>query len=503
MPSMLMRLVTIGLLGACSLLAQGPILFKIKLDKSIGTTTVSGRLLVFLSEKKPAGERLHSSFIPGEAWVAAMEVAAWKPGESIVLDPDRLAYPDGFSQAMTGEYWAMALLDTNHTYGYHGEDGGDWVSSIAALGKITPASAGTLGLTIDRHVPEKRPTSTENVKLVERKSALLTAFYGRPVWMRAGVVLPPSFEKEPDKQYPAAYKIHGFGGDHRGAWQSAPQLVRDMKSGELSDMVYVFLDASGPTGHHVFADSVNNGPWGRALTEEFIPYLERQYRLIADSHARFLTGHSSGGWSTLWLQITYPDFFGGTWSTSPDPVDFRSFTGVNATAGSRQNFYLTPEGKPLNVARMAGRDLASMKEFVQQEEVVGEVGGQMGSFEWVFSPKGPDGRPLRLFNRVTGELDLNVAKAWEKYDIRGVLERNWDTLGPKLDGKLHLTVGAIDNFHLEEPFKLLCDFLKSKGREVCEVVPGRDHIDLYKEYATYQRGLQRRIDDEMRVAFGR
>ena len=99
-------------------------------------------------------------------------------------------------------------------------------------------------------------------------------------------------------------------------------------------MVHVFLDASFTTGHHVFADSVNNGPWGRALTEEFIPHLEKQFRLIPKTSARFLTGHSSGGWSTMWLEVNYPDVFGGTWSTSPDPVDLHSFTGIDVTPGS-------------------------------------------------------------------------------------------------------------------------------------------------------------------------
>src|SRR5262249_45490533 len=77
------------------------------------------------------------------------------------------------------------------------------------------------------------------------------------------------------------------------------------------------------------ADSANNGPCGRALTDELIPYVEKTFRAIGQPGARFVTGHSSGGWSSLWLQVTYPDFFGGVWSTSPDPVDFHDFQRIN------------------------------------------------------------------------------------------------------------------------------------------------------------------------------
>ena len=264
----------------------------------------------------------------------------------------------------------------------------------------------------------------------------------------------------------------------------------------------IYLDASFSTGHHVFADSVNNGPWGKALTEELIPYLESKYRLIAKPYARFLTGHSSGGWSTLWLQVAYPDFFGGTWSTAPDSVTFKSFTGINTTSGSKDNAYRNADGSVKNLVRMNGKNVASLEEFVKQEEVAGPVGGQMASFDWVFSPRGADGRPMKIFNRVTGEQDPFVQKYWERYDIKLIVERNWATLGPKLLGKVHLVVGSMDTFHLEEAAKMFCAFLASKGREdACEVVPERDHMNLYQKYETYPDGLGLRIAKEMQAAF--
>ncbi|HYK87648.1 MAG TPA: enterochelin esterase, partial [Acidobacteriota bacterium] len=159
------------------------------------------------------------------------------------------------------------------------------------------------------------------------------------------------------------------------------------------------------------------------------------------------------------------------------------------------------DGKPRNLARGNGKELASIEQFARQEEVQGEYGGQMASFEYVFSPKGPDGRPMRLFNRITGEQDPAVQRAWQKYDIHHILESNWANLGPKLKGKLHIFCGAADTFHLEEAVSLLCNFLKSNGAKAeCEIVPGRDHFDLYRRYKSYPEGLDTRIDEEMQAS---
>jgi enterochelin esterase-like enzyme len=370
----------------------------------------------------------------------------------------------------------------------HGVKPGDSAPVKLVINKLTP--------------PRPKLADTENIKLVEFESPMLSAFWGRSIVMRAGVVLPPDYLKDASKRYPAVYNIHGFGGDHTAAWRRGPAIVKDIAEGRRFPMVHIFLNASFPSGHHVFADSVNNGPWGRALTEEFVPYLEKKFPLIPKTGARFLTGHSSGGWSTMWLEVTYPGVFGGTWSTSPDPVDLHSFTGIDVTPGSTQNAYRTKDGRPRNLVRMRGKEVASLEQFAKAEEVQGEYGGQFASFEWVWSPRGPDGRPMKLFDRETGEQDPFVQLAWQKYDIRRIVESNWQTLGPKLQGKLHLVVGSEDTFHLEEAAIMLCDFLKSKGREdVCEIVPGRDHADLYQKYKTYPDGLELRIDQEMRAAF--
>lgn len=490
-------------LAVCLAQAQ-PLRLRVTLAPEAASAPVSGRMLVFMTDEAEPRETLSGSFFPGRGWVAALEFESIAPGETVEFDPDVRATPRAFSKAPRRSYQIMALLDRNHSYPYTGQAGGDLYGPVVRVADLDPAHvAAPIALTISKREPERgRAADTAEVKVVEFQSALLTRFWGRPITMRAGVVLPPSFAKSPERRFPAVYVHHGFGGSYRGAFGEGLLMRRDMARGKAMESVLVFLDGSFPGGDHEFADSVNNGPWGRALTEEFIPYLERRFRLIAKPSARFVTGHSSGGWASLWAQVTYPDFYGGAWPTSPDPVDFRSFCGVNATPGSKDNVYRAADGTPRNLIRDHERPIASWEAFAQYEQVLGMYGGQLASFEAVFSPRGADGRPMRMFNRVTGELDQNVLEAWRDYDIRLKLEREWPRLGPKLKGKLHIFCGDADTFHLEEATKLLCGFLKDQGEgSACEIVPGRTHMDLYEPYKTYPDGLALRIAREMRVRF--
>jgi S-formylglutathione hydrolase FrmB len=338
---------------------------------------------------------------------------------------------------------------------------------------------------------------SENVKLFERRSELLSAFWGRDILMQAGVVVPP--DHKADEALPVCYSIHGFGGSHLSAQNAGPRLVEQMGNG-YPRMLYVFLNAACPLGHHEFADSVNNGPWGKALTEEFVPALEKEFHAGGRPGARFLTGHSSGGWSSLWLQVTYPEFFGGTWSTAPDSVDFRDFTGIDVYRFA--NAFQDPDGNPIQLVRRNGEFVASIEQFVRDEVAKKDYGGQFASFDAVFSPRGEDGRPMPMFDRKTGAIDLFVAKSWEKYDIDLILRRNWAALGPKLTGKLHVFVGTQDTFRLEGALYLLRDDLKKLGSDA-EIVfaEGRDHGTLMRAHELWPDGLLARIHKEMRARF--
>jgi hypothetical protein len=462
--------------------AKAGLRFSVELSPSLSSTPVSGRLLIFMTRSSEPLKAVQPSLMQlDKVWVTGKEIHNLQPGNSVELDADQLSYPAPFSTTLPGDYQIMALLDIDHSFSYSEMGPGDLRSATTSVTALSPTTAEPIKLILITRVEDEHPIAdTGSIKLVTFQSPALSTFWGRPITMRAGLLLPPSYSTSKSR-YPTVYKIHGFGGSYRGAWTLGPALLKKMNDGLLPEMIYVYLDGTCPLGHHEFADSVNNGPWGQALTKEFIPYLESKFRMDAVPKGRFLTGHSSGGWSTLWLQVNYPDFFGGTWSTSPDPVDFRSFSSIDLTKSPSENFYKGPDGKPRNIFRYKGSDVFSWNEYAHFARVLGEYGGQIESFEAVFSPRGEDGRPMPLFDRETGAIDLVVQKAWEHYDISRLLVNNWPTLGPKLRGKLHLVVGSADNFHLEEAVYLLRDTLKKLGSDAtCEIAEGRDHMDLYQ-----------------------
>ncbi|PPT93827.1 alpha/beta hydrolase [Xanthomonas arboricola] len=505
----------VGLLCACCAHAAAPAaahrLLRVTLDGA-SDQPVSGRLLVFATLAKDAQAAAEDGkdgkarkveevsvnpFRPTAVAVAAQEVTALAPGASVEIDLDNIAFPSGFSALPAGEYLFQAVLDPDHSYGYAGRDGGDLLSEVTTVtqGKGKPLPT----LTLSKQVPasddpwQVSPRAPQAIRDAIPEARLhsadaslvspsLSAFWGRPVSLRARVLTPPGYDAKAATRYPTVYVTHGFGGNYNRFAGSIAATWSAMAAKQMPPMIWVFLDQSTPAGTHEFADSVNNGPWGTALTEELIPALERQYKMDGNAKGRFLNGHSSGGWATLWLQTRYPKLFGGTWSTSPDSSDFHDFTGPDLYAPNA-NVYRRPDGSQFPLIRDQGKVVADLETFAKLERVLGPYGGQMTSFDWVFSPRGPDGRPVPMFDRDTGKVDPAVVAYWRThYDIAARVAAQWPTLKPDLDGKIHLIVGTADTFYLDgaaRKFQAVLDGLGAKSD--FRYLEGRTHFDLYKE----------------------
>ncbi|TAL73320.1 MAG: enterochelin esterase [Rhodanobacter sp.] len=487
------------------------------------TQPVSGRLLLFATAARDAeaAARQHGNgkvekvdanpFFPSQTAVAAREVSRLVPGQVVDIDADQTAFPQGWSQLTPGDYYVQVVLDVHHDYNYHGRHGGDLVSKVVKLHLPTAAIP---GLTLTETLPErtawdipKRYMSETTLKHLDEArqhahaidfvSPVLSAFWGRPIHLRGWVLLPPGYDAKAGITYPTVYFTHGYGGDSDTLAGSAAMVYGATVEQQMPPMIWVFLDQSSPTGTTEFADSVNNGPWGTALTTELIPQLEKTYRMDARPSGRFLQGHSSGGWATLWLQTRYPRIFGGTWSTSPDPSDFHDFTGVDLYA-PHANVFHQPDGTLYPLVRDRDKVLATFQQFAQLERVFGPYGGQLASFEWVFSPKGKDGRPQPMFNRDTGEVDPMVVAYWrEHYDIAYRLRQHWPALKPDLDGKIHLYVGTADTFYLDGAAHRLKAVLDSLGaKSDIRFLPDRSHFDLYR-IGDDRQGLLKQITWQM------
>jgi S-formylglutathione hydrolase FrmB len=483
-------------LGSSASTGLQHLLIHVRLSKEVHPRT-SGRLLVLLS-KGTGKDRLAFGMVPVDTWVAAREVSALMPGEDGVdIDADDLAFPSGFSRVPPGDYQIQAFLDVNHSYAYGGVRPGDLFSKPHTLTGWRPDASESIVLSLDQEVARTEPALSLSIQPIKFQSPALTAFWGRPIDITGYVILPPSYSMSTRTTYPTVYWTHGFGGTLTAIARGAEQRAKLMASKDLPEMIWVFLNESFPTGTVEFADSVNNGPWGFALTRELIPDLERRYRMDGKPNGRFLTGHSSGGWATLWLQVSYPAIFGGTWSTAPDPSDFRSFTGPDIYA-PHANVYRKADGSSWMLVRVDGRDVVSLENYAKLEAVLGDYGGQFASFEWVFSPKGIDGRPMPLFDRATGDVYPDVAEYWgSHYDIARKITREWHRIGKDLRGKIHVIVGGADTFHLDEPARFLEGELRRlDAGATFTSVPGKTHFDLYSDGSDGQ-ALTKKIAREM------
>ncbi len=493
-----------------------PPIFKVELDGA-ATQPVSGRLLLFATEATAARKAAKNGKVesvdadplyPMRTAVASREVSRLAPRQSVTIDTDNQAFPRSFSSLPPGEYLLQAVLDLDHNYNYSGRSAGDLVSPVISvhLPAITPSTLRLVRVQSEPYpwqmtsAPDLQaaaPDARAHTKPIDMVRPLLSAFWGRPIHMRGWVLTPPGYETSGNAHFPTVYYTHGFGGSEERLINTLVGVHLDMVKGQMPPMIWVFLDESGPTGTHEFADSVNNGPWGKALTTELIPALESHYRMDAKASGRFLTGHSSGGWATLWLQINYPKLFGGTWSTSPDPVDFHDFSGVNLYA-PHANVYHRPDGTPWPLERMNGKVQGTFEDSVRLERVLGAYGGQMSSYEWVFSPRNDDGRPALLFDRDTGAVNPKVVAYWrDHYDIAHRLQQDWPKLEPDLDGKIHVMVGTADTYYLDgavHKLRAVLDGLHAKTD--FRYLPGKTHADLYMQ-GDDSRALLKQISWEM------
>lgn len=441
---------------------NGPLRFVVSFPASVRSQAVSGRVLLFLGKTASPEPRSAGNLSLTPPPVYAIDVTNLPPGSNVVFTPDRFRAPDALAfpvrpdRLEPGTYHAQALFDLDTTARDLNAGPGNLYSRPVRC-ELAGGRGGTIALSADQVINPRAPKDTDWVKLVEMRSRRLSEFHGRDVFLRAGVVLPAGFATNTTRRYPAVYVVPGFGGRHTSAW-SWPDSgsARGWREGRPVPHLRVVLDPDMPLGHSVFANSANNGPVGDALVHELIPEIERRFRGLADPAARLVTGHSSGGWGSLWLQVAYPDVFGGCWSTAPDPVDFRAFQTVNIYEDL--NGLWTREGQPRPVARTREKVLMTLQQLQHYEHVVG-YGGQLDSFDAVFSPRGTDGRPQALIHKLTGDIDRRVAEHWKQYDIRLVLERNWATLGPRLKGKIHVIAGGWDTFYLDGAAVRLRDFL--------------------------------------------
>jgi len=457
--------------------AQGVGAFAIHLGERAFSAPFRGA--VFVAFADPATEEEPRSAMHG--WFGAPPVLRFDledvaPGATVTLAPEQAsaAHPVDWSGVAAGAWRVQAIARVSRTGRQAGFGDGDVVSAVASI-VYEPDGDGAVELRLDTTVTPEPFVETERVRLFEIESRALSRFHGFDYTLRAGVLLPREYGEH--DRYPVVYSVTGFGGTHESVRRWAGRVSEDSP---LDECIVVVPDASNLYGHSVFCDSRSIGPWGEALVHELIPALEAEFGGAGAEH-RYVTGVSSGGWSSLWLQVAYPEEFSGCWSHVPDPIDFHDFQQIDLydplPDGTPRNMYVDENGEPRPLARSAGEVRLTYEDFVRREDVL-NPGGQIRSFEATFSPPGPDGAPRRVFDVATGEIDHEAARAWRAYDISYILLTRWDELRDRLRGKIHVYAGEVDTFYLEgavERFRALADEAGMLDDMVVEVVSGMAH----------------------------
>lgn len=476
---------------------------------------LDGRLLLLISTDGAAEPRLQISDGPKTQLVFGLDVEGWRPGEPAVFDaanPAIAGYPrDSLAEVPAGTYHVQALLHVYETFrradGHtvklpmdRGE-GQQWnrapgnLYSTPAPLALDPTRAATLEVALDQTIPPiPEPVATKYVRHERILSDRLTEFWGRPMHLGAHVLLPEGWEEHPEARYPLVIS-HGHFPANVSGWREEPpdpnlkceyserfridcynriqqeqayQLYKDWTGPGFPRAIVVEIQHANPYYDDSYAvNSANLGPYGDAITYELIPYLEKKYRGLGAGWARFMYGGSTGGWEAMAAQVFYPDEYNGAWIACPDPIDFRAYTVVDLYKDT--NAYAI-EGTWTRVPRPGHRDWlghvsATLESTNRMELALGthsRSGGQWDIWEAVYSPAGADGYPQPIWDKRSGAIDPAVAAHWrEHYDLGHILRRDWEKgLGAKLQGKLNIYVGTMDNYYLNNAVYLVEEFLK-------------------------------------------
>jgi hypothetical protein len=480
--------------------AAADVRFKISLPAG-SQQPVTGRVFVMISKTDTPDPRLQAGSWRQRVEFLGHDVQGWVPGQAVYLDSLTLGYPfKSIRELPAGDYYVQALLNVytrfqradGHTIWAHmdqwegqqfNRSPGNLYSNVGHF-HLDPLSGYEIQLTLDQTIqPIQVSADTEYVKHIKIQSKLLSQFWGQPIFLGATVLLPEGYQSHPNAHYPVLYQQGhfdllpplGFSTDppqanarpREGRIPGAELYKRWTSPGFPRMVVIAFQHPTVYFDDSYAVNSANNGPYGDALMTELIPYLEQNFRIISQPYARVLTGGSTGGWESLALQVFHPDFFGGTWSFFPDPVDFARYQMVDIY--NDNNAFLAPDYAPPVPERpmertSEGQVDVTMRQMSQMEEVLGShgrSGQQFEAWEAVYGPVGADGYPKPLWDKLTGKIDAQVAAYMRDhgYDLRFYLEKNWATVGPQLVGKLHLYCGDMDNYYLNLAVYRLEDFL--------------------------------------------
>ncbi|MCA6075098.1 alpha/beta hydrolase [Fulvivirga sedimenti] len=466
----------------------------------------AGRLYIFLSQNPQVEPRTQTWPNPmSRTEIFAKNLSGWDMTNPLIIGKTE----DWSSTASwnldnvpAGEYFVQVLWDQDEEESRINAPG----NLYSEKQPVNLSDDATAVFSLDKKIGERSITESPLATVIDFKSDTLSSWWKKPVHLKASILFPHNYQ--PGNVYTIRYNVAGYG----GRYTRINYLLNDEKfmswwdSEEAPQIISVFLDGEGPYGDSYQMDSENSGPYGYALINELIPYIESKYRGTDDAATRFVDGCSTGGWVSLGLQLYYPDTFGGVFSFSPDAIEFENYQLINIYKD--ENAYYNEFGYKRPVMRsVLGEPMLSLQDFINYENVLSTTntyvksGGQFSAHTALYSPKGSDGLPLPVFDPESGEIDHEVAEHWKKYDFKIHAKENWETLGPKIQGKVYIWMGDMDNFYLNPATRAFADFLETtenpKSDAVVEFSPMKGHCENYNYQLTLLK-IQEKMAESVR-----
>jgi len=490
--------------------AKSSYIFNVSFSPSLTEKAQDGRLLLLISNNNETEPRFQINDDLNTQLIFGMDVDQLHAGEMIQFDASVFGFPlMSTDEIQEGTYYVQAVLNryetfhlsTGHTVKLPPEkgEGQQWNKKpgnfYSKPMKIVLKKGYVFSVNMEDEIPPiAPPADTKYIKHIKMKSEKLSAFWGQDTYLGANVLLPHGFEDHPDARYPLMifhghfpYTFDGFRetlpdpnlqadyidrfhlkGYNQIIQQEAYNFYQTWISDHFPRYIVIEIQHANPYYDDSYAvNSANLGPYGDAITYELIPYIEKQFRGLGQPWSRFLYGGSTGGWEALAVQVFYPQAYNGCFAACPDPIDFQAYSSIDIYENENAYTYASDFKEALIPGHRdyLGKVTSTIRDMNWLELVLGtnsRSGGQFDIWEAVYSPMNESGYPKRLWDKMTGKIDHSVAEYWkENYDLRNILSRDWEKLGPDLKGKIHIYCGDMDNYYLNNAVYLMEGFLES------------------------------------------
>lgn len=265
------------------------------------------------------------------------------------------------------------------------------------------------------------------------------------------VYLPPGYD-DGDAQYPSVYCLTGFTGRGRMLLNDtafAPNLAERMDkliaAGTINPMIAVMPDCFTYYGGSQYINSTATGSYEDYLTDEIVPFVDANFRTIADRGSRAVMGKSSGGYGSLIMGLRHADLFGLICSTSGDAYFELGYIPDIAKA------FRAIKGDPAQFLKKFWENEKKDKDGFPALNIIG--------MSACYSPNGPD---FDLpFDLETGEIRWDVWQRWLEHDPVRLVEKHVENL--KSLKLLYLDAGTRDEFALDLAARILSKKLTEHG----------------------------------------